>query len=51
MFVYPVVEGTELPAPFERFGVTVDDPASLPPQDVAAHRADWVQRWTDLMLG
>ena len=51
MFVAPVVEGTRLPEPFERFGVTVDDPLALPPEDVAEHRADWVQRWADLMLG
>ena len=51
MFVSPVVEGTEIPEPFRRFGVTVEDPLSLPPQDVAEHRADWVARWTDLMLG
>jgi thiamine transport system substrate-binding protein len=50
MFVYPVVDGTPLPEAFERFGVTVDDSLSLPPQDVAEHRADWVERWTDLML-
>ena len=50
MFVYPVVEGTPLPEPFERFGVAVDDPLSLPAQDVVEHRADWVERWTDLML-
>ena len=50
MFVYPAVEGTTLPEAFERFGANVDDPLSLSPQDVAEHRADWVQRWTDLML-
>ncbi|HEY5859628.1 MAG TPA: thiamine ABC transporter substrate-binding protein [Actinomycetota bacterium] len=50
MFVYPVVEGTALPEVFERFGATVNDPLSMPPEDVAEHRADWVQRWTDLML-
>jgi hypothetical protein len=27
----------------------VPDPYSLPPDDVSAHRADWVAAWADLM--
>ena len=52
MFVYPVVEGTPLPEPFERFGVAVETRCRCSPaQDVArASSGGWVETWTDLML-
>jgi thiamine transport system substrate-binding protein len=49
MFVYPASTTAKLPAVFRRNTVDVTDPYTLSPDDVAAHRADWVARWSDLM--
>jgi thiamine transport system substrate-binding protein len=49
MFVSPVSTEATLPAVYRKYAVPVPDPFSLPPDDVAAHRADWVAAWADLM--
>jgi thiamine transport system substrate-binding protein len=51
MFVYPVVGDVALPEVFERFSVVVDEPLSLPPQEVGANRDRWVEQWTEAVLG
>ena len=49
MYVFPVVDGTPLPADWARFARparrtrTPSDPA-----DIAAHRDDWLQQWSDV---
>jgi thiamine transport system substrate-binding protein len=48
MFVYPASTTATLPAVFRRNAV-VTDPFELSSDEVAAHRADWVARWSDLM--
>lgn len=50
MFVYPVVDDATLPEVFSANAVVPESPLSLDPATVAANRADWVDRWTDLML-
>jgi thiamine transport system substrate-binding protein len=50
MFVFPVLEDAVLPTVFERFGREPDPTLSLPPDEVVADRAEWVERWTDLVL-
>jgi thiamine transport system substrate-binding protein len=49
MFVYPVSTQATVPAVFGKYAAVATHPLSLPPADVAANRADWVQRWADLM--
>jgi thiamine transport system substrate-binding protein len=49
MFVSPVSAEAKLPAVYRRYAVTVPDPHSLPPTEVATHRAEWVAAWADLM--
>jgi thiamine transport system substrate-binding protein len=49
MFVYPVSTEATVPAVFRKYAAVATHPLSLPPADVAAHRADWVQRWADVM--
>ena len=51
MFVFPVLEGVELPPVFERWAPRVPDPLSLPAERIAAEREAWVKRWTDVMFG
>ncbi|MBK5224233.1 MAG: thiamine ABC transporter substrate-binding protein [Acidimicrobiia bacterium] len=47
MFVYPVVDGVELPEVFQRFAVVPSDPYRLDPQVIAAERDEWISTWTD----
>ena len=49
MFVYPASTTAKVPAVFRRNATPVTDPYQLSSDEVAAHRADWVARWSDLM--
>jgi thiamine transport system substrate-binding protein len=49
MFVSPVSTAATPPKVFREFAVPVPTPYSLPPDQVAAHRADWVSAWADVM--
>jgi thiamine transport system substrate-binding protein len=49
MFVYPVSTEAMVPAVFRKYAAVVPDPWSLSPEEVAAHRADWVDRWASVM--
>jgi len=49
LFVFPVVD-VPLPPEIERFSVIPDEPLALDPGDIAAHREDWIETWTDLVL-
>jgi thiamine transport system substrate-binding protein len=51
MFVFPVVDGVELPPTFERWADEPASPLTLPPARVAVEREAWVRTWTDLMFG
>lgn len=51
MFVYPVLDGIELPEVFTRFSAVPADPYRLSPDEVGAERADWVETWTSIVLG
>ncbi|MEU3954631.1 thiamine ABC transporter substrate binding subunit [Streptomyces achromogenes] len=50
MFVYPVVEGAEVPADFTEYGPAAKDPETLAPDRIAANRDQWVSSWTSLVL-
>ncbi|MDG9720954.1 thiamine ABC transporter substrate-binding protein [Streptomyces sp. DH24] len=50
MFVYPVTEGAEVPEEFTKFGPQAEDPETLEPAKIAAHRDQWVKSWTSLVL-
>ncbi len=50
MFVFPARAGTELPPVFEKFAEVPTDPATLPPDDIGAHREEWIDQWTDTVL-
>jgi thiamine transport system substrate-binding protein len=50
MFVFPVREGTPLPPVFERFAEVAPNPLSLPPDEIGAHREEWIEQWTDTVL-
>jgi thiamine transport system substrate-binding protein len=50
MFVYPVVEGAQVPAEFTKFGPQAEDPETMDPAKIADNRDDWVKSWTSLVL-
>ncbi|MFK4099265.1 thiamine ABC transporter substrate binding subunit [Streptomyces sp. NPDC019531] len=50
MFVYPVVEGAQVPAEFTKYGPQAKDPETMDPAKIADNRDDWVKSWTSLVL-
>ncbi|MFJ5683302.1 thiamine ABC transporter substrate binding subunit [Streptomyces sp. NPDC093099] len=50
MFVNPVVKGVALPELFTKFGATVDTPEAVAPDTIAAHREQWIQSWSSLVV-
>ncbi|MFC8362998.1 thiamine ABC transporter substrate binding subunit [Streptomyces griseorubiginosus] len=50
MFVYPVVQGAQVPAEFTKYGPQAKDPETMDPAEIAEHRDDWVKSWTSLVL-
>jgi thiamine transport system substrate-binding protein len=50
MFVFPVRDGTPLPAVFTKFAEVPEQPLSLPAADIGAHRDAWIEQWTDTVL-
>jgi thiamine transport system substrate-binding protein len=50
MFVFPVRDGTPLPAVFAKFAEVAEHPLSLPAADIDAHRDAWIEQWTDTVL-
>lgn len=50
MFVYPVNPDADLPDEFVNYAQAPDQPATLPPEEIAANRDRWIQEWTDVVL-
>jgi thiamine transport system substrate-binding protein len=50
MFVYPVNSKAVLPEVFEIYAQTPGQPATLPPDEIAANRDQWIQTWTDIVM-
>ncbi len=50
MFVYPANADVELPAVFVDHAVEIADPMVLTPAEIEQGRADWTQRWTEIVL-
>lgn len=48
MFVYPVNRKATLPEAFTKFAALVPQPLSVPPDEVAANRDQWIEEWTNL---
>jgi len=48
MYIFPVDSETELPADWASYAVQPDDPLSLDPADIAAHRDEWLTTWSDV---
>ena len=50
MFVFPVRDATPLPPEFVKFADVATDPLTLPPADIAQHRDEWIDQWTQTVL-
>jgi thiamine transport system substrate-binding protein len=50
-FVYPARRDVELPEVFEQFAEQVENPLTVSPTDIAAHRDEWVETWNRAVLG
>lgn len=51
LFVFPVNDEVELDPVFEEFAVIPDESRSLDPSVIDANREDWIDAWTDLVIG
>ncbi|MFI6439551.1 thiamine ABC transporter substrate binding subunit [Streptomyces sp. NPDC050759] len=50
MFVYPVIDGAQVPDEFTEYGPQAKDPETMDPAKIADNRDDWVKSWTSLVL-
>ncbi|MDH3674200.1 MAG: thiamine ABC transporter substrate-binding protein [Anaerolineae bacterium] len=50
MFVFPANSKARLPDVFEQHAERSSRPASLPPDQIAAKREDWINAWTETVL-
>ena len=50
MFVFPANKTAVLPAVFKRHARIAEDPVFVSPQDIAAHREEWIEAWTETVL-
>ena len=48
MYVFPVREGTELPADWATFARRPADPATLDPAEISSQRDVWLTTWTEV---
>ena len=50
MFVYPVHPDAVLPDAFTKYAQAPEQAAALSPEEIAAHRDEWIQAWTDVVM-
>ena len=50
MWVFPANESTALPQVFADFVQVPKSPAFVSPEDIAAHRDEWIEAWTEDVL-
>jgi thiamine transport system substrate-binding protein len=49
MFVFPVVDGVELPPAWEKHAEQPESPYRLDPDEIAANRDAWLEEWRDIV--
>jgi thiamine transport system substrate-binding protein len=49
MYVFPVRQGTPLPAAWARFAVQPKHPYVVSPAQITAHRETWLRQWSDIV--
>ena len=48
MYVFPVVDGVELPTEWAEFATRAEDPVAVDPAEIDANRDDWLREWSDV---
>lgn len=51
MYVYPVDDTVELPQEWAEWAPLADSPHTVPAEDIAANRSEWIEQWTATVLG
>lgn len=51
MYVYPVSPAVELPESWEKFGALSDNPIEVDPQKMDENRKQWIEQWTETVVG
>lgn len=51
LFVYPSNPAVALPAAFVDFAIVPETPRSVEPDRIDANRSEWIDTWTDVVLG
>jgi thiamine transport system substrate-binding protein len=50
MYVFPARDGTKLPSVFVKYAKVAPRPFSLPPEEIAKNRDQWIDQWTSTVL-
>lgn len=51
MYMYPVLQGIELPAEWAAHAPASDAPHELAPEEITENRDRWVETWTEIVVG
>ncbi|MFI6425535.1 thiamine ABC transporter substrate binding subunit [Promicromonospora sp. NPDC050880] len=51
MYMYPADASVELPADWQKFAPQAEAPFEVDPADVSEHRDEWIERWTETVVG
>lgn len=51
MYVYPVSTAVSVPDEWAQWAPLADSPFEVPAADIAAHREEWLDQWSDVVLG
>ena len=51
LFVYPAAPTVELPQEFVDYAVVAESPRSVDPTTIESNREEWIDEWTELVLG
>jgi thiamine transport system substrate-binding protein len=50
MFVYPAKKTAVLPKVFVQHAKIAKDPVFVSPEEITAHREEWIEAWTEAVL-
>jgi thiamine transport system substrate-binding protein len=51
MYMYPADSSVELPADWQKFAPQAEAPFEVDPAEVSEHRDEWIDRWTETVVG
>lgn len=51
MYMYPVNHDLELPREWTQWAPLADEPLTVDPAEIDENRQDWIQAWTDVVIG